>query len=104
MSACLLCGSADFAAVFRGSDRLYHTTAKEFAVVRCGKCRAPVPPVDLSSASCPFCGATVALPDEVRLRVRNSTQASLDAPRNEKTIRNLLNQPGAPTANAAMAL
>ena len=38
MSVCLLCGGAEFTPVFRGSDRLYHTTTKEFDVVRCGKC------------------------------------------------------------------
>jgi SAM-dependent methyltransferase len=38
MSACLVCGSDRFARLFRGSDRLYHTTAKEFDVVRCGDC------------------------------------------------------------------
>ena len=50
MSACLLCGSERFAALFRGSDRLYHTTAKEFSVVRCGECGLvrldPPPPPD----------------------------------------------------------
>lgn len=38
MSACVLCGSASHAPLFRASDRLYHTTSKEFAVVRCGEC------------------------------------------------------------------
>ncbi len=38
MSACLVCGSEVFTPVFHGSDRLYHTTAKQFAVVRCGEC------------------------------------------------------------------
>ena len=38
MSACLLCGSGDATAVFHGSDRLYHTTTKEFRVVRCDAC------------------------------------------------------------------
>jgi SAM-dependent methyltransferase len=38
MSACLVCGSGRFAPLFTASDRLYHTTAKEFAVVRCGEC------------------------------------------------------------------
>lgn len=38
MSACLLCGSDRFAALFQASDRLYHTTTREFAVVRCGEC------------------------------------------------------------------
>ena len=38
MSACLVCGSARFAPLFRASDRLYHTTTREFAVVRCGEC------------------------------------------------------------------
>ena len=38
MSACLVCGSDRMATLFRASDRLYHTTAKEFDVVRCGAC------------------------------------------------------------------
>jgi len=38
MSACLVCGSEDFAPLFRATDRLYHTTALEFDVVRCGQC------------------------------------------------------------------
>jgi SAM-dependent methyltransferase len=38
MSACLVCGSGRSALLFRGSDRLYHTTSKEFSVVRCGEC------------------------------------------------------------------
>jgi len=38
MSACLVCGSVGFTPVFQGSDRLYHTTTKQFAVVRCGQC------------------------------------------------------------------
>lgn len=38
MSACLLCGSELADPLFRASDRLYHTTSREFAVVRCGGC------------------------------------------------------------------
>ena len=39
MSACLVCGSRALgAAVPRRPDRLYRTTAKEFAVVRCREC------------------------------------------------------------------
>jgi SAM-dependent methyltransferase len=38
MSGCLLCGSPQFARLFRASDRLYHTTTREFDVVRCVKC------------------------------------------------------------------
>ena len=38
MSACLVCGSDRFARLVRGSDRLYHTTRREFDVVRCGGC------------------------------------------------------------------
>ena len=38
MSACLVCGSGAFAPLFHGSDRLYHTTTRQFAVVRCGEC------------------------------------------------------------------
>jgi SAM-dependent methyltransferase len=38
MTGCLLCGSEQFAPLFHGSDRLYGTTSREFAVVRCGGC------------------------------------------------------------------
>jgi SAM-dependent methyltransferase len=38
MSACLVCGCERWAPLFTASDRLYHTTAKEFAVVRCREC------------------------------------------------------------------
>jgi SAM-dependent methyltransferase len=38
VSACLICNSARFTPLFTGSDRLYHTTAKPFAVVQCGEC------------------------------------------------------------------
>jgi 2-polyprenyl-3-methyl-5-hydroxy-6-metoxy-1,4-benzoquinol methylase len=38
MSACLVCGCERPAPLFTATDRLYHTTAKEFAVVRCREC------------------------------------------------------------------
>ncbi len=38
MSACLLCGGARCEVLFRGSDRLYRTTDRIFAVVRCTDC------------------------------------------------------------------
>jgi len=38
MSGCLLCGGGQTTALFHGSDRLYHTTKEEFAVVRCAQC------------------------------------------------------------------
>ena len=33
-----MCGSGDATALFHGSDRLYHTTTKQFRVVRCDAC------------------------------------------------------------------
>src|SRR5271157_4377763 len=38
MSACLVCGCEGWEPLFMASDRLYHTTAKRFAVVRCQEC------------------------------------------------------------------
>jgi SAM-dependent methyltransferase len=38
MSACLMCGCGQVTALFHGSDRLYHTTTKQFSVVRCDEC------------------------------------------------------------------
>jgi SAM-dependent methyltransferase len=38
MNACLLCGGQRAVELFRGSDRLYHTTDRKFSVVRCSGC------------------------------------------------------------------
>ena len=38
MSACLICGGSQTVTMFRGGDRLYHTTEEQFAVVRCAQC------------------------------------------------------------------
>jgi SAM-dependent methyltransferase len=38
VSACVLCGSGEYRALFEASDRLYHTTGETFRVVRCGGC------------------------------------------------------------------
>src|SRR5215471_10370008 len=38
MTACLVCGGSQISPLFRGSDRLYHTTTQEFSVVRCSHC------------------------------------------------------------------
>jgi len=38
MSVCLVCGGSQVTTLFRGTDRLYHTTSTEFAVVRCAQC------------------------------------------------------------------
>jgi len=50
MSVCLLCGSDQFMSLFQASDRLYRTTSRQFAVVRCAGCGLmrldPQPSVD----------------------------------------------------------
>jgi len=38
MSACVVCGGTGGAPLFHGSDRLYHTTTRQFDVVRCDRC------------------------------------------------------------------
>jgi SAM-dependent methyltransferase len=38
MTACLVCGSENAARLFEASDRLYHTTTRQFSVVRCADC------------------------------------------------------------------
>ncbi len=38
MNGCILCGSARATALFTGTDRLYHTTARPFRVVACADC------------------------------------------------------------------
>jgi len=50
VSGCLICGSTRYATLFQASDRLYHTTTREFSVVRCAECGLlrldPQPPPD----------------------------------------------------------
>jgi len=38
MSACVVCGGVEASPLFHGSDRLYHTTTRQFDVVRCDQC------------------------------------------------------------------
>src|SRR5579872_1447035 len=38
MNACVVCGSRNAEALFQSTDRLYHTTSRQFGVVRCGEC------------------------------------------------------------------
>ncbi|HUI55440.1 MAG TPA: class I SAM-dependent methyltransferase [Bryobacteraceae bacterium] len=38
MSGCVVCGCDRITPLFQASDRLYRTTRREFAVVRCGEC------------------------------------------------------------------
>ena len=38
LSTCLACGSPQATTLFTGTDRLYHTTTRQFAVVRCSAC------------------------------------------------------------------
>jgi len=38
MSACVVCGSIAGDPLFHSSDRLYHTTTRQFDVLRCGRC------------------------------------------------------------------
>ncbi|MEO8595690.1 MAG: class I SAM-dependent methyltransferase [Candidatus Solibacter sp.] len=38
MSVCLMCGATQATARFHGSDRLYHTTTRQFTVVACDQC------------------------------------------------------------------
>ena len=52
MSACVVCGCEESRPLFQSSDRLFHTTTKRFAVVRCGECGLvrldpPPPPEEL---------------------------------------------------------
>jgi SAM-dependent methyltransferase len=38
VSACAVCGSGSAEKLFQSTDRLYHTTTRQFGVVRCGEC------------------------------------------------------------------
>jgi 2-polyprenyl-3-methyl-5-hydroxy-6-metoxy-1,4-benzoquinol methylase len=38
MTACLACGNPQSTSLFTGSDRLYHTTSRQFTVVCCTQC------------------------------------------------------------------
>ncbi len=76
------------------------------SVLACSVCGAPVAPDDRDDVACHFCGVRVAVPDDLRARIRaarslRKERASLDA-----VVARLLNQPSAQRVNrwlAAMA-
>lgn len=73
-------------------------------VLACAACNAPAAPSDDAHVTCTACGAEVAIPEDVRTRVR----AALVLPRAEQraaqTVARLLDQPGARRTALTLAL
>ncbi|HEY1557190.1 MAG TPA: hypothetical protein VGF94_20280 [Kofleriaceae bacterium] len=72
------------------------------ALLVCGKCDAPAVPDDAETVTCRFCGASVAVPQALRDKIRAQRTLAADRPRNERMIARLLRQPSARVVWGAM--
>jgi hypothetical protein len=72
-------------------------------VISCASCGGAAPPADADTVSCRFCGSAVAMPQALRERIRAHDQVKGGA-RLERTIRRLLDQPGASVAGRWLSI
>ncbi len=73
----------------------------EAAVLRCPGCGALVTPADSDEVKCAFCGSAVAMPEQVRKRVRDARGLAGAREKEEKALSRLMAQP---TAGRAIVL
>lgn len=69
------------------------------AVLHCKRCNAPLTPTPSSQATCAFCGAKNAIPDEISARIKSQAAVSARARRDEKLCARLARQPSSHLAN-----
>ncbi|HEY8090653.1 MAG TPA: hypothetical protein VIF09_22480 [Polyangiaceae bacterium] len=74
------------------------------AVLACSACGAPVSPSEADHVPCPRCGASVAMAADVRARVEAVLALPRAEERAERLVRRLLDQPGARSTAATLAL
>jgi hypothetical protein len=73
-------------------------------VATCRACGAPALPDDADEVACSFCSARVAIPAEVRARIRDSVRLAETRAALERTVGKLLDQPGATRINLGLAI
>lgn len=73
-------------------------------VLACARCGAPLTPVDAEQIGCGFCGAPNPMPPDLRARLRAVVEATRSNQGVARALAELLRQPGARAASAALAL
>ncbi len=74
------------------------------SVVRCDACGAPVAAVEAAETPCASCGATVRFDAGTAERIRSAAELGRTTERLEGTVRTLLDQPSATSANRPLDL
>ena len=69
------------------------------AIIHCTRCQAVVQPADADRVDCAHCGQGVAVPHELRLRLRDAHQIARGRSAVEKLVHSLIRQPGAVRTN-----
>jgi DNA-directed RNA polymerase subunit RPC12/RpoP len=78
--------------------------ARVEGALHCTKCGAPVPPTEEPHATCTQCGAEVRVPEATRALLRSARTKAGDDASLHRSVRRLLDQPGATHVNVMMAL
>lgn len=82
------------------------TTPPEHApnVLACHGCGAAAPPADAPAVQCAYCGTQIAMPEELRARIRAAQQIAHSQAKTSRHIGRLLGQPGATPTNVLFLL
>jgi uncharacterized Zn finger protein (UPF0148 family) len=75
---------------------------REAEILVCSSCGAPVMPTESGTTTCAKCGASVAVPDDLRGRVHRHAELAETRARTRQMIARLLRQPRARTVNAIL--
>jgi hypothetical protein len=73
-------------------------------VLACRGCGAPAPAADAPTIECRYCGTAIAIPDDLRTRIRAASQIEASQAKTQRHVAQLLNQPGATPTNMLFLL
>ena len=96
----MLAAAASVGAVVSGQRYVAQAPVVAARIVHCPSCGGPAVPDDAPSVRCVYCGAEVALPDDVRGQAAATKSQSPEQSRTGEIIARLRNQPRAGRANA----
>ncbi|HEY1697287.1 MAG TPA: hypothetical protein VGG39_34235 [Polyangiaceae bacterium] len=96
----MLAAAASVCAVVSGQRHVAQAPAVAARIVSCGRCGGPAIPDDAPWVPCVYCGAQVALPDDVRGQAAAAKIQSPERSRTGEIIARLRGQPRAGRANA----
>jgi hypothetical protein len=96
----MLAAAASVCAVVSGQRYVAEAPSIAARIVTCNRCGGPAVPDDAPSVPCAYCGAQVALPDDVRGQAAATKNQSPERSRTGEIIAKLRDQPRAGRANA----